>query len=219
MSAFHIKLLAIITMIIDHIGLFFFPENFLFRTIGRLSFPLFAWLIANGAYHTRNIKKYFIRLFILALLSQIPYVLVHQLIDPSTTTLNIFFTLSIGLGAIILIKRTQQRLLWLFISFASALFASLINTDYGGFGVLSIIAFYVFFKNRKKLIISQVLIYVVMSLYFISQGNSLGVVQSVGLLSLLFIIAYNNQEGRKLQYLFYVVYPLHYLAIYFLLRL
>lgn len=219
MSAFHIKLLAISLMIIDHIGLFFFPENFLFRTIGRLSFPLFAWLIANGAFHTRNINKYLFRLFIFALISQIPYTLAHQFIDPSTMTLNIFFTLSIGLAAITLIKRTNEKWLWLLIAVVSAFAATLLHTDYGGFGVLSIIAFYIFFKNRNALIISQICIYVLMSLYFISQGNSLGVVQSVGLLSLIFILAYNNQEGTKSKYLLYLVYPLHYVGIYFLLNI
>ncbi|MBA3723421.1 MAG: hypothetical protein H0W89_00810 [Candidatus Levybacteria bacterium] len=218
MSAFHIKLLAITLMIIDHIGLFFFPENFLFRTIGRLSFPLFAWLIANGAYHTRNINKYLFRLFIFALISQIPYTLAHQMIDPSTMTLNIFFTLSIGLAAITLIKLTKEKWLWLLIVAVSGFAATILHTDYGGFGVLSIIAFYIFFKNRNALIISQICIYVLMSLYFISRGNSLGVVQSFGLLSLPLILAYNNQEGTKSN-LFYLIYPLHYVVIYFLLSI
>jgi hypothetical protein len=219
MNAFHIKVLAIVTMFIDHIGLFFFPESFLLRTIGRLSFPMFAWLIANGALHTKNINKYFVRLVIFAFLSQIPYMLANRLIDPTSTALNIFFTLSIGLGAIILIRKTSLQIHWVLISLMSAVLAFALNTDYGGFGVLSIIAFYLFFKNKSILILTQGIIYVLMSVYFLSIGNSLGMIQFIGLLALVFITVYNNKSGPKWRYLFYAVYPLHYVVIYFVLTL
>lgn len=205
-------------MLIDHIGLFFFPESFLLRAIGRLSFPLFAWLIANGAYHTKSINKYFIRLLLLAILSQYPYMLLNRMIDPHTTALNIFFTLSIGLGAIIFIKKTSMKIHWVLITAVAAALATSLQTDYLGFGVLSIVAFYVYFKKKHALIISQIWIYFLMSLYFLSQGNTLGIVQLTGLLSLIFIHFYNNKEGVKVQFLFYLIYPIHYLIMYLLLR-
>ncbi len=218
MNAFHIKIIALITMLIDHIGLFFFPESYVLRAIGRLSFPLFAWLIANGAFHTKNINKYFLRLLVLAIISQFPYMLVNQLVEPNILTLNIFFTLSIGLGAIILIKKTPMKIHWVLVTAVAAALATAINTDYGGFGVLSIVAFYIYFKNYRGLLISQIWIYFLMSLYFLAQGNTLGIVQLCGLISLVFIHFYNHKEGIKMQYLFYLIYPVHYLIIYFLLR-
>lgn len=217
MNAFHIKLLAIGTMFIDHIGLFFFPDQFWLRAIGRISFPLFAWLISNGAFHTKNINKYWIRLTLFAFISQIPYMLASKFIDPYTISLNIFFTLSIGLGAIIFIRKTPLQIHWVLISLGAAILATLLNTDYGGFGVLSIIAFYVFFKNKPMIIFSQVIIYVLMSYYFLSVNNALGTVQVLGLFSLIPIALYTNKEGKKLQYFFYFVYPVHYVVIYLLL--
>lgn len=219
MNTFHIKLLAIGTMLIDHIGFFFFPDQFWLRAIGRLSFPLFAWLIANGAFHTHNINKYLVRLVVFACISQIPYMLAGKFIDPYITSLNIFFTLSIGLGAIILIQKTKLQVQWVLITLGAAVLASVLNTDYGGFGVLSIIAFYLFFKKESYMIFSQIVIYILMSFYFLSINNTLGIVQFLGALSLIPIVLYNNKEGIKLQYLFYFVYPVHYMFIYLLLVL
>src|SRR5882724_7582394 len=99
MTAFTIKIIAIITMIIDHIGLFFFPTVPELRLIGRLSFPLFAWLIANGAYHTHNIRLYLKRLVICAIVSQVPFIMVNKHLDSDIWLLNVVFTLSIGLVA------------------------------------------------------------------------------------------------------------------------
>lgn len=217
MNTFHIKVLAIVTMFIDHIGLFFFPEHLLFRVIGRLSFPLFAWLIANGALHTHNLTNYFFRLILFAFISQVPYMLLNRLYDPSSITLNIFFTLSIGLGAIIFIRKTSMHLHWLLISLVAAALAFYLQTDYGGFGVLTIIAFYLFFDKWKQLVISQIIIFTAMSLYFLSQGNLLGVFQLVGLLSLIPLYFYNDKLGPKMKYFFYAIYPLHYFVMYFVL--
>ena len=83
MTSFQIKLLAIITMVIDHVGLFFFPHLQIFHIIGRLAFPLFAWLIAKGAKYTENINHYLFRLFVFALLSQVQYIMTYCLVDPS----------------------------------------------------------------------------------------------------------------------------------------
>ena len=109
MSTFQIKVVAIITMIIDYLGFFLFPQVLLFRMIGRIAFPLFSWLIANGANHTKNINLYLARLFVFALVSQIPYHYAIKLVDPNLNTLNILFTLFIGLLAIKCIKEAKNR--------------------------------------------------------------------------------------------------------------
>ena len=76
MSSFVIKIIACITMLLDHIK-YSSPvfENFATEYLGRLSFPLFAFLIAEGYTHTKNLKKYYKRLFVFGLLSQIPFML------------------------------------------------------------------------------------------------------------------------------------------------
>lgn len=217
MTAFDIKLIAILTMVIDHIGLFFFPNVILFRVIGRLAFPLFAWLIANGAYHTKNINIYLKRLFIFALISQIPYLLANQQIDPNFSQLNIFFTLFLGLLAIKVIKQTKNKKLWVCIALTTSLFGELMSVSYGAFGVLSIIFFYIFFKDFKKMALAQsLLIFVYL---FKAPPILLAYINLVSLGSLAFIYFYNKKEGPKAKYLFYIFYPAQYLVIWLLLRL
>ena len=93
MSSFKLKLVAITTMLIDHIGVIIFPNILWLRLLGRLAFPLFAFFITEGFRKTSDVKKYLQRLFILALVSQLPYWTAFG-IDAG---LNIFFTLTLGL--------------------------------------------------------------------------------------------------------------------------
>ena len=73
MSSFTLKILAIIFMTIDHIGFTLFPSNLLLRYIGRLAFPIFAFQMGNGFYHTKNKEKYIFRMLIFTVISQIPF--------------------------------------------------------------------------------------------------------------------------------------------------
>ena len=73
MTGFHLKLIALTTMFIDHIGAVFFPQVTLLRVIGRISFPLYAFLIAEGCRYTRNRWRYALGLGAFALISELPY--------------------------------------------------------------------------------------------------------------------------------------------------
>lgn len=215
MSTFQIKVIAIVTMIIDHLGLFFFPQFFFFRIIGRLSFPLFAWLIANGAYHTHDIGKYARRLYLFALISQIPFLFANWIIDPFFSDLNVLCTLFFGLVAIILIQKTKNWVHWLIITVVMGSVAQLLQTDYGGFGVGVIVLFYVFFTNYKKMVLAQILFFFAPLL--VPSASFVGLFEQVGLLSLVIIKFYNNQQGLSAKYLFYLFYPLQYVLYYLLL--
>ena len=226
MSAFNIKIIAILAMVVDHIGLFFFPNIIEFRIIGRLSFPLFAWLIANGAYYTHDINKYLQRIIIFALISQLPFTLVickyTCLFYP-----NVLFTLSLGLVAIKVIKETKNKLVWLVVVLVCALLATIFNMDYGAVGVLSIVSFYLFFKNISLMFLAQMIlllvfptILIILLPYFHLIRHPLVIYyfNALGIFSLFFISSYNNQEGAKTKYLFYLFFPLQYAAL-FLLKL
>jgi len=223
MTTFQIKLIAILTMIIDHIGLFFFPDIVAFRLIGRISFPLFAWLIANGAYHTKNSDLYLKRLFILACISQIPFTVANVLIGHHLWFFNVVFTLSLGLAAIIFINKTKDDLAKILIISSAVGVAYIFNTDYSFVGVLSIICFYYFYKSPWWTLILQSIIFSLpLVLYalksFFYQGfvhlEPVHFIYWLGVLtSLSCIYYYNGREGRKAKYLFYLFYPLQYIII------
>ena len=75
MTSFVLKIIAIITMFIDHLGYAVFNRFSPLNFIGRISFPIFAFQISEGYIHTKNVKKYLARLFIFSLISQIPFYL------------------------------------------------------------------------------------------------------------------------------------------------
>lgn len=199
-------------MIIDHVGLFFFPNLLVMRLIGRISFPLFGWLLANGADHTRSIKKYLLRLLLLAIISQIPFLLANRFVDPRFSDLNIVFTLALALSAIAVIKYNNNKIIWIAAGTLAALAATLLKTDYGAFGVISIIGFYIFLKNKLFLVIAQIIIFLVP--YILLLLNNSTSIELIGLLSLPLIIFYNGKQGPKVKYLFYIFYPLQYIIIY-----
>lgn len=212
MSASSLKIIALLLMLIDHIGMFFFPTIPLFRIIGRLSFPIFAWTIANGVYHTKNIRHYFFRLLLFSIISQIPYMYAIRLLDPQFSGLNIFFTLTIGLAAIIIIRKTKNRIYWLFVTFVMAVLAQLLGCDYGAYGVMVIILFYFFYHDGRMLLIAQSFLMSIVSLMSYLDANALGPFRFMGIFSVLLILTYNKKKGRDLQYLFYVIYPLQFVV-------
>ncbi len=221
MNSFHLKLIACICMLIDHIGSVLFPQYLLLRVIGRIAFPIFAYLITEGYIHTHSIKKYSIRLFIFALVSQVPYMLAFHM-----TYLNIFFTLFIGLIALYATdyEFSENQLLNNILKFVvvSAIVTSsyVFRAEYGIYGVLTILAFKLLKNDFTRLIIAQIIVNIiyVVPIYkyiFINGNLNLGVfLQCASLLSLIFIKKYNGEKGKSFKYAFYAFYPVHILLLY-----
>ena len=142
-----LKLIAIVSMLIDHIGGAFFPEVGVFRWIGRLAFPLFCYCLTVGLLYTRSVKKYLLRLGIFALVSQPFYILAFHPASQfreNLTNWNIFFTLYLSLLAM---EGLKERKWWLF---ALAFFAvSWWNFDYSGTGIQLMLIFYLC-RNHPK---------------------------------------------------------------------
>ena len=126
-----LKLIAIISMTIDHVGGNLFPQYPVFRWIGRLAFPIFAYCLTVGLLYTHDIKKYLLRLGAFALISQPFYIFASHPWDWRTEwmNMNIFFTLLVSLLAM---WGLHTKKWWLFT--AMFLLASLVNFDYSGRG-------------------------------------------------------------------------------------
>ncbi|MFR5765728.1 MAG: TraX family protein [Clostridia bacterium] len=114
MTSFVLKIIALITMFIDHLGYAIYGKFSYLNYIGRIAFPIFAFQISEGFVHTKNIKKYFIRLLVFAIISQLPFMLFLSTFSKNIYELNIFFTLSFGLLAIFIFDKIINTNLTIF---------------------------------------------------------------------------------------------------------
>jgi len=208
-----LKLIAVITMTVDHIGAILYPAYWVLRVVGRLSFPLFCFLIVLGVESTRNVKNYFIRLLLFALVSQFPFFL--ALGTGMFESLNIFFTLSFGVMFIHFLNKKSPLILL-------PILASFLNFDYSIYGILMMGSMYVLREDRKLGIASIILL----NFLFLPVWPT----QIFSLLTLPIILLYNNDlktfKESKVKnaypfwrkYFFYVYYPLH-LTLLYLIKL
>lgn len=134
------QFLAMLTMLIDHIGVVFFPENAYLRIIGRIAFPLYAYGIVQGYHYTRSRPKYAGRLLVLALLSQLPFMWAFE-----ETSLNVIATLLLCLLTLMLIDKLNPENARWYIPFVVAVPAFLlmewIPMDYGGYALLLVLIY------------------------------------------------------------------------------
>ena len=204
MSSFILKIIALIAMTFDHTGKVLLFNNEILLNIGRIAFPLFAFQIVEGYHHTKNIKKYLLRLLIVALFAQFAY---SQFFDG----FNTIFTLIIGLICIIIIDKEKDIPIKISLLLTIFLLSLILNIDYGLIGVLIIICFYLFRNNKiKRSMLFSLLVIISYGItYFQNPEFSYIINLFATLSSLIFINLYNNKQGPKLKYLFYIYYPLH----------
>lgn len=221
MNRNYLKIIACITMLIDHIGWVLFPDIIWFRVIGRLSFPLFAFFIAEGIFYSKDFKKYVLRLLIFAIISQIPFYLICR---ADGFMLNVLFTFLIAILLIKLIEyvKYDKALIFLIIIistislFVLDLFQIL---DYGLYGVMLVLIFYFFREKKIKYLLAIILMVINLGMKILLFGTDLfNLIQPVASLSLILIYFYNGNRGKyNLKYLFYIFYPAH-LAILVLIK-
>lgn len=220
MSSFVIKIIACITMLLDHIkysGPIF--ENFLTEYLGRLSFPLFAFLIAEGYSHTSNLKKYYKRLFVFGLISQIPFMLFRMLVG-EWKMLNIMFTLLLGLCCITAYDKIKKKYISIPIVMLIIFLGEIVRVDYGWLGVITVFVMYLL--RNKKMFLPLVYGIIIFVYYYSIVGSKYIFMKEYVLLMLFtwastFIInGYNGEKGRSMKYFFYWFYPIHMLGVYLL---
>lgn len=215
MNVFTLKLIALISMIIDHYGAIFENSIELYRIIGRIAFPIYCFLLVEGFYHTSNIKRYAQRLSIFALISEIPFDLaIYGRLELSHQ--NIFFTLLLGLGTMYLLDNKEEyNIKSGFIIVISGILSIIMAVDYSFVGIIYILAFY--YNRRYPIKVGILRVGLIM---FIINLLNIGFIQQYSLLALPLICFYNGNLGPKnkfLQMLFYIAYPLHLTIFYFML--
>lgn len=208
-----LKIIAVISMFIDHLGLIFFDNLIWLRLIGRIAFPIFAFFIAEGMRYTKNRKKYVLTLLLFAVISQIPYMFLFGFFK-----LNILFTFLYAILFIYIVEIKNiavDKVLKIFILMILGLIVCLLSylgvIDYGSLGVSLVLVFY-FIKGPILRYMAGVLVLVLMVaedllLYGFSASNF---AQLVAIISIVLLFFYNGEKGRvNLKYFFYVFYPAH----------
>lgn len=211
MTTSTLKIIACISMLIDHIGAILFPQMIIFRIIGRIAFPIFAFLIVEGFYHTKSISKYLMRLGAFALISEFAFDRAFHGSWIEFSSQNVFFTLLIGLFAIVLYDhfKEENKVFAILFAIGCALVNEWIGADYGLFGILIIFGFYQY-RGKNTAIFFWLLFLNSMALNFTSP------ITLFQLASLPLICVYNQKKGINLKYLFYAFYPVHLLILYFI---
>ena len=217
-----LKVIALVAMTIDHVALFFIdsasPAYLVMRTLGRVAFPIFAFLISEGYVHSHDRVSYGLSLLIFAVISDVPWCILHE---PGSH--NVLFTLLAGFLGICCVEKCNTVLhssigtvgktvgilpsLFLFVMLCFT--CSDLHTDYGYHGFLLVVVFHLLRDDR----LSAVLIGLSLMVHEILPGQ---------ILAFSFIYFYNGKRGLqphgRWKYLFYAYYPLH-MAVICIVRL
>ena len=207
-----LKLIALITMTIDHVGMMLFPRVRILRAIGRIAFPIFAYMIAEGCQHTRNRRKYLLSMVSLAAICQVVYFFA---MGSLSMCVLVTFSLSIGLIYISDYAHAGGRfgkaalyaavcgLFFLCYLAHDVLFPKTdFSIEYGLWGVLLPVFAHFGARKQKKL-------------QYFTAGLALlcltwGGIQWFSMAAIPLIALYNGKRGKwKMKYLFYIYYPLH----------
>lgn len=235
MSSFVIKIIAAVTMLIDHTGLILFPQYDIFRIIGRIAYPLYAYCIAEGFRHTRSRTKYFLRIFLLGLACQVVYTVAERELYIG---ILLVFSMSIVIMSLVdcvkasmraekssLAKLTgsifgreitteQDKIISLILTCAAVMavfvLCMYVDVDYGFFGVMLPVLTNLFDDRKQRLVMfSACLIALCIDL------TGTFTIQYWSLLTIPILATYNGKRGKhSLKYFFYIFYPLHLAALY-----
>lgn len=207
----HLKLIAAVTMLMDHAGILLFPRVLLFRIIGRLAYPIFAFMIAEGCRYTNNRLRYFLLIFGLGAGCQLVYYFAS-----GDTYLNILLTFSCSVLLIYALqemhraKNWKMEFLWS-VLFAIGVFLALavdrfLTIDYGFWGIM--VPVFVSFAHVRKF--PRWASVMMLGIGLVLLGSDLGDIQYYGLLAVPLLLLYNGKRGKcNMKYFFYIFYPVH----------
>ncbi len=235
-SSSTLHILAMAFMLCDHLWAMIFPAEEWLTCIGRVAYPIFAFMIAEGFAHTHDFRKYVLRIFVWACITEIPFNLMYGGSAFYPFHQNVLWTFLESLLLMALIEKCRERFsktvgLQLSAAIAALGFALgyLTMTDYYGVGVVTVLVFYFFReKNWKNLLAQIVCLYIlnvkVLGGYYYTLhifGFEIELVQqALALLSLIPIWLYQGRKGidsKGFKYACYAFYPVH-IAVLIILR-
>lgn len=232
-----LHILAMVFMLCDHLWATMFPWLGWLTCVGRVAFPIFAFMIVEGYFHTHDIRRYLLRLLAFAVISEIPFNLIYGSSVSYIAHQNVLWTFLIGLVLILLIEKVRQKeKLWLtiLVSALAVVFGWLIGmitaVDFYGFGVLMVLTFYFFHGQKWWCYVGQFI-----CMYYINVemmgglcytfhifGHEVELVQQgFALLALIPIWLYRGKQGyhaKWFQYSCYAFYPVHLLLLWLVWR-
>lgn len=232
LSAAALHILAMTFMLMDHLWATLLPAQEWLTCVGRIAFPIFAFMAVEGYFHTHNLKKYLLRMLIFAVISEVPFDLMYGGTWFYPVHQNVIWTLMMGLVGIHLmetVRKKKSTFVYILVSAIVVILGGLLGTlsmvDYYGIGVLTVFIFY-FFRGRKWwCLLGQML-----ALYWVNVELLGGLMypirlfgmefelcqQGLALLALLPIWLYRGRQGyhsKPFQYFCYAFYPIHMLVI------
>ena len=223
-----LHILAMALMLMDHLWATLLPAQEWLTCVGRLAFPIFAFMAVEGYFHTHDFKKYALRMLLFAVISEIPFDFMYGGTWFYPVHQNVIWTLLLGLlGINIMETARKKRKKWAFILISvivvivGAALGTLCMLDYYGTGVLTIFIFYFFHGRKWWCLLGQLI-----ALYLFNVELLGGLVypiqlfgmefelcqQGLALLSLIPIWLYRGRQGyhsKPFQYLCYAFYPVH----------
>ncbi len=225
-----LKLIAALSMLLDHIGYMLFPRVTVLRILGRIAFPIFAFMVAQGCRYTRNKLRHFLSIFILGVVMQ---VVMH--IAGEGGVMNIFLTFSLsilliyaldGIKKLVFVKKSGLPVVipcsagFALLAAALCVIAENLNMDYGAFGCLAPLAASLFFSEDrypdffKRLDMLPIHV-ITMSAILIWHAVDSGGVQPYFFLAIPLLLLYSGKRGKmNLKWFFYIFYPAHMVVIY-----
>jgi hypothetical protein len=236
LSGTGLKWVAIATMLVDHVaavlvyghyrGLYWalspdaatwYQAYLVMRAVGRISFPLFCFVLVEGFVHTRSRARYALRLLLFALVSEVPYDLALHSEVSFMSQLNVMFTLLLAFCALWLASAVSKALklpVWgetlvtaAVLAGAAVLANGPLDVSYHAYGVLLVGVLYL---ARNHRLLQFALGCALGAWYCLDHGNWL---QMWSVLGLACIALYNGRRGRGLKYFFYLFYPGHLLVL------
>ena len=219
-----LKIIAMVSMLLDHVGLLFFPEEPIFRILGRIAFPIFAYMIAEGCRYTKNRAKYLGIIAGMGIVFQLVYlVAMNSLYQGILITFSLSIITIYAIDEIFKAKKLWGRLaaigaLLLVVAFVVILPILLAGTDfdidYGVWGILLPVIVY-FMPSRPWKVGGASLFLLIRAIYYGFFSTPLVPLQWWSLLSLPLLFLYNGERGRaKMKYVFYIFYPAHLVILY-----